>query len=200
MFTGLTTDIGEVVDVAAGDSRAALEISCSYPIQSIAIGASIACAGACLTVVRVAEHAGKTLFGVDIGAETLARTTARYWGPATRLNLERPLKLGDEFGGHLVTGHVDGIAIISQRRDFDGLAQFELTVPESLTQFLAEKGAVCLNGNSLTINAVEDDRLQVLLVPHTLRVTTWAEAKIGDRVNLEVDLIARYAARLMARR
>jgi riboflavin synthase len=200
MFTGLTTDIGEVVGVVAGDSRASLEISCSYPVASIAIGASIACAGACLTVVRVTERSGKTIFGVDVGAETLVRTTARYWRPTTRLNLERSLKVGDELGGHLVTGHVDGIATISERRDFDGLAQFELTVPSSLTQFLAEKGAVCLNGNSLTINAVEGDRLQVLLIPHTLKVTTWAQAKVGDCVNLEVDLMARYAAQLMAAR
>jgi riboflavin synthase len=200
MFTGLTTDIGEVVHVVAGDSRASLAISCSYPTRSIALGASIACAGTCLTVVSVTEEAGKTVFGVDIGAETLARTTVRYWRPGTRLNLERSLKLGDELGGHLVTGHVDGIATICERCDFDGLAQFELTVPASLTQFLAEKGAVCLNGTSLTVNAVANDRLQVLLIPHTLRVTTWAEAKIGEPVNLEVDLMARYAARLMAQR
>jgi riboflavin synthase len=197
MFSGLISDMGQVVAVVPRGALRRLRIACAYRPESIRIGASIACAGPCLTVVATAEAQGGTVFDADVGAETMARTTAGRWQVGTRLNLERSLTLGDELGGHLVTGHVDDVAIISARKDFDGMAQFEVTVPPRLLRFIAEKGAVCLDGTSLTVNTVSGDRLSVLIIPHTLAVTTWGTAKVGDAVNLEVDLMARYVARLM---
>jgi riboflavin synthase len=197
MFTGLISDVGEVVAVLPRGALVRLRVACSYPLDSIAIGASIACAGPCLTVVERAIFEGRTIFDVDVGAETLARTTARHWRPGRRLNLERSLTLGDELGGHLVTGHVDGVAVIMTRQDFDGMVQFEFSVPARLAKFIAEKGAVCLDGTSLTVNQASGDRLSVLIIPHTLAMTTWGLMQIDDAVNLEVDLMARYAARLM---
>jgi riboflavin synthase len=196
MFTGLVSDVGMV---AASETRGALRrlrIACSYRADSIAIGASIACSGPCLTAVSVTEEGGKTVFDVDVGAETLDRTSAGSWGPGTRLNLERSLKIGDELGGHLVTGHVDGVATILETKAFDGMTRFDIDAPANLARFIAEKGSIGLDGTSLTVNSVEGTRLSVLLIPHTLAVTTWGERKAGDRLNLEVDLMARYAARL----
>ena len=135
-------------------------------------------------------------FEVDVAAETLARTTARHWTRGTRLNLERPLRLGDELGGHIVTGHVDGVAEIVAIEDFDGMRRIDIRAPHDLARFIAEKGSVALDGTSLTVNRVEADIFSVLLVPHTLKVTTWGERRLGDEINLEVDLMARYAARL----
>jgi riboflavin synthase len=198
MFTGIVTDIGEVLSVerrAEGLSR--LTIGCSYERSSIALGASIACAGACLTVVGTGGQGGRTTFSVDAAAETLAVTTAGRWTPGTRINLERPLKIGDELGGHLVTGHVDGIAEIIGRDDLPDMARLGFRAPPTLARFIASKGSVALDGVSLTVNAVEGDTFSVLIIPHTLQVTTFGALKNGDGVNLEVDLLARYAARLM---
>jgi riboflavin synthase len=196
MFTGLVSDVGEVERVDAGAKLNHLRIACSYPAGTIAPGASIACGGACLTVVACGAHGMRSWFEVDVGAETLACTTARHWNVGTRLNVERPLKLGDELGGHIVTGHVDGVAAIAAIEDFDGMRRIDIRAPQCLARFIAEKGCVALDGTSLTVNRVEGEHFSVLLVPHTLRVTTWGERRAGDEINLEVDLMARYAARL----
>jgi riboflavin synthase len=196
MFTGLVSDVGEVERVDAGGKLNHLRIACSYPAGTIVPGASIACGGACLTVVARGESGDRRWFEVDVGAETLACTTARHWTPGTRLNLERPLRLGDELGGHIVTGHVDAVAEIVAIEDFDGMRRIDIRAPQELARFIAEKGSVALDGTSLTVNSVEAGIFSVLLIPHTLRVTTWGERRLGDEINLEVDLMARYAARL----
>ncbi|MGH6840327.1 MAG: riboflavin synthase [Methylocella sp.] len=196
MFTGLVSDVGEVERVVSGATLHHLRIACSYPAGTLVPGASIACGGACLTVVACGESGNRSWFEADAGAETLARTTARHWKIGTRLNLERPLKLGDELGGHIVTGHVDGVAEIVAIADFDGMRQIDIRAPHDLARFIAQKGSVALDGTSLTVNCVEADIFSVLLVPHTLRATTWAERRAGDEINLEVDQMARYAARL----
>jgi riboflavin synthase len=204
MFTGIVTDVGRVVAVAgqvAGLRR--LRIACRYDPATIAIGASIACGGPCLTVVALEPVTDGCIFDVDVAAETLARTTAGTWVTGTRLNLERSLKIGDELGGHIVTGHVDGVAQIVTRdavtaggSGWGATARFVIRAPRPLAPFIAEKGSVALDGTSLTVNSVEGADFSVLLVPHTLEVTTWDERKAGDALNLEIDLMARYAARL----
>jgi riboflavin synthase len=196
MFTGLVSDVGEVERVEAGAKLNHLRVACSYPAGTIVPGASIACGGPCLTVAACGDSGDRSWFEVDVAAETLARTTARHWAPGTRLNLERPLRLGDELGGHIVTGHVDGVAEIVAIEDFDGMRHIDIRAPRDLARFIAEKGSVALDGTSLTVNRVEADIFSVLLIPHTLRVTTWGERRRGDEINLEVDLMARYAARL----
>ena len=196
MFTGLVTDVGEVVSTQERGELRRLRIACGYDPASIATGASIACSGPCLTAVEKGVENGRNWFEVDIGAETLARTTAGAWRVGTKLNLERSLKIGDELGGHIVTGHVDGVAEVLARKDFDGMARFDIRAPRDLARFIAEKGSVCLDGTSLTVNSVEKDMLSILLIPHTLAVTTWGAVGQGTKLNLEVDLMARYAARL----
>jgi riboflavin synthase len=201
MFTGIVTDIGEVLAVeerAQGLRR--LTIGCRYDRASLALGASIACAGACLTVVAVGAQDGRTTFAADAAAETLAVTTAGRWTRGTRINLERALKIGDELGGHLVAGHVDGIAAAIAREDLPDMARITLRAPAPLARFIAVKGSVGLDGVSLTVNAVEDDMFSVLIIPHTLAVTTLAATRPGDALNLEVDQMARYAARLIEAR
>jgi len=198
MFTGIVTDVGEVLAAepkAEGLTR--FTVACSFDRAGIAIGASIACAGICLTVVGTGERDARTTFAVDAAAETLALTTASRWQPGMRINLERSLKLGDELGGHLVTGHIDGIAEIIARQDLPDMARLALRTPSSLARFIAPKGSVALDGVSLTVNAVERDTFSTLLIPHTLKVTTFGALAKGSAVNLEVDLMARYAARLM---
>jgi len=198
MFTGIVTDVGEVVAIeprAQGLRR--LTVACGYERASIAIGASIACAGACLTVVATDTHAGRTSFSVDAAAETLAVTTVGRWAEGTRINLERALKIGDELGGHLVTAHVDGLAEAVAREDLPEMIRMTLRAPAPLARFLAAKGSVALDGVSLTVNSVDQDKFSVLVIPHTLAVTTLAAIRPGDALNLEVDLMARYAARLM---
>src|SRR5580692_5162755 len=197
MFTGLVSDVGEVERVDAGAKLNHLRIACSYPAETIMPGASIACGGPCLTVVAGGESGNRRWFEVDVGAETLARTTARHWRRGTKLNLERTLKLGDELGGHIVTGHVDGVAKIIAITDFDGMRHIGIRAPHDLARFIAEKGSVSLDGTSLTVNQVEGDAFSVLLIPHTLKVTTWEQKRPGDWLNLEVDLMARYAARFL---
>jgi riboflavin synthase len=204
MFTGIVTDVGEIasIDDQQGTLRH-LRIFSAYDPATIAIGASIACSGPCLTVVAVGPRPeGGAWFEVDVAAETLARTTAVHWHVGRKLNLERSLKIGDELGGHLVTGHVDAVATIVSREEVSAsddpwgpTARFVIRVPRELRKFIAEKGSVALEGTSLTVNSVEDDTFSVLLIPHTLTVTTWGTVKAGDPVNLEVDLMARYAAR-----
>jgi riboflavin synthase len=199
MFTGLVSDVGEVIEAEERGELRRLRIACSYPADTIAIGASIACSGPCLTAVAVGQAGNRTVFDVDAAAETLARTTAGGWRVGTRINLERALKVGDELGGHIVTGHIDGVATIVARRSFDGMAHFDIEAPHDIAHFIAAKGSVTLDGVSLTVNEVTGDRFSVLIIPHTLGVTTWGERAQGDGLNLEVDLMARYAARLAER-
>jgi len=197
MFTGLISDVGEVRATKEEGRLRRLRVSCHYDAATIELGASIAHSGVCLTVVGVDRLANHTEIEVDVGAETLAVTNAGEWRVGTRLNLERPLRLGDELGGHMVSGHVDGVAQIIAREDFDGMARFDFRAPAALARFIAQKGSVALDGTSLTVNSVERDAFSVLLIPHTLAVTTWGEKRAGDRVNIEVDQMARYAARLL---
>jgi riboflavin synthase len=203
MFTGLVSDVGRIVAASYGEKLRRFRIESGYDPAGIALGASIACSGPCLTVVASGPREGGSWFEVDVAAETLARTTAASWREGTRLNLERSLKIGDELGGHIVTGHVDGVAEIVALEEVTGggewgpTARFTLRAAPDLMRFIAEKGSVTLDGTSLTVNAVERDTFSVLLIPHTLAVTTWGERRVGDRINLEVDLMARYAARLV---
>ena len=198
MFTGIVSDLGELLDVeekAEGLRR--LHIACNYDPDSIDIGASIACSGICLTVVERGRAGNRPSFSVDAAAETLRMTTAQGWGCGTPLNLERSLRMGDELGGHLVSGHVDGIAELIARDDFVDMAGLTLRAPSALSRFIAAKGSVALDGVSLTVNEVKGDTFSVLIIPHTLRVTTLGARTPGARLNLEVDQMARYAARLL---
>jgi riboflavin synthase len=196
MFTGIVTDVGEVLKVAPRVVGTRFRIATAYDPQTIEIGASIACSGCCLTAVERGIDGNRAYFDVEASPETLSRTTLGGWSQGTRLNLERSLKLGDELGGHMVSGHVDGLATIVARRDDGDMATFTFEVPEELARFVAEKGSVALDGTSLTVNRVEGRRFDVALIPHTLAVTTWGARETGDTVNLEVDQVARYVARL----
>ena len=197
MFTGIVTDIGDVTVVRLrGEGLHRIKIACSYPRASIVEGASIACSGVCLTVVAIGEEDGRTWFSVDAAAETLRLTTVGGWRHGTKINLERALKVGDELGGHIVSGHVDGMAEIVAREDEGEAVRFRLEAPRELAKFIAPKGSVALDGTSLTVNGVAGTRFDVLLIHHSLAVTTWGLRQAGDRVNLEVDTMARYSARL----
>jgi riboflavin synthase len=197
MFTGIVTDIGEVLAVRPrGEGLHRLTIACHYERAGIAEGASIACSGVCLTVVGTGEEDGRTWFAVDAAAETLSVTTVGRWHRGTQVNLERALKHGDELGGHIVSGHVDGFAQVIAREDGVDWARLTLRAPKPLARFVATKGSVTLDGVSLTVNAVESDTFSVLIIPHTLQVTTLGLVRVGDQLNLEVDMMARYAARL----
>jgi riboflavin synthase len=197
MFTGIVSDVGEVraVTPRASDLHR-VSIACGYPHNSIAIGASIACSGICLTVTGAKPDGAHSILSVDAAAETLRVTTAGDWKPGSRINLERALKMGDELGGHLVSGHVDGIAILAKREDLTDSARMTFHAPQSLMRFIAPKGSVALDGVSLTVNEVAGDTFSVVIIPHTLKVTTLGELRTGARINLEVDQMARYAARL----
>ena len=198
MFTGIVTDKGEVRSVKPHtDNLHRITIFCRYPRAEMIEGASIACSGVCMTVVETGEEDGRIWFGVDAAAETLAVTTVGRWRHGTRVNLERSLKLGDELGGHLVAGHVDGLANVIAREDMTDMARFALRAPRELARFIAPKGSAALDGVSLTVNAVEGDTFSVLIIPHTLGVTTFGALRAGDDVNLEIDTMARYAGRLM---
>ena len=201
MFTGIVTDIGEISDSQrlAGDLRRFV-IASSYNHNTIGIGASIACSGVCLTVIETGFENGRSWFAVDAAAETIALTTVRSWEQGTKINLERSLKMGDELGGHLVSGHVDGIAVVLEREDLTDQARFRLTVPPDLSRFIAKKGSVALDGVSLTVNDVDGNEFSVLVIPHTLQVTTVGEWRKDTQINLEIDVMARYAARLMEAR
>ncbi|MDQ0510791.1 riboflavin synthase [Ancylobacter amanitiformis] len=192
MFTGIVTDIGTVREVAPRNDVRRLTIGTVYDTSTIALGASIACSGVCLTVVAVQPDA----FEVEAAPETLSVTTARDWQVGGRLNLERALKIGDELGGHIVQGHVDGVATVVAREDLGETTRFVFEVPAALAPFIAAKGSVTLDGTSLTVNEVDGLRFSCLLIPHTLAHTTWGDVQPGGAVNIEVDMMARYAARL----
>jgi len=201
MFTGIVTDLGEVRSVRPrADNLHRITIFTRYPRAELMQGASVACSGVCLTVVDTGEEDGRTWFAVDAAAETLALTTVGQWRHGTRVNLERALKIGDELGGHLVAGHVDGLATVIAREDMTDMARFTLRASHALSRFVAQKGSVALDGVSLTVNTVTGDDFSVLIIPHTLSVTTLGMWRLGDQVNLEVDTMARYAARLMETR
>lgn len=194
MFTGIVTDIGRVVETKqTGDLRA--RIATKYDVQGIDIGASISCDGVCLTVVALGA-APEGWFDVDISGETISKTNLGSWGPGKRLNLERALKVGDELGGHIVSGHIDGLAEVVAVRPEGGSVRVTFRAPEALAKFIASKGSVALNGTSLTVNDVEGRDFGVNFIPHTQEVTTWGGVALGDLVNLEVDTMARYVARL----
>jgi riboflavin synthase len=201
MFTGIVTDVGEILSIEdRAEGLRQLVIGCAYDSASIDIGASIACSGVCLTAVAAARTGNRDSFTVDAAAETLALTTVGRWQKGTRINLERSLRMGDELGGHLVSGHVDGLATVVSREDLTDMARFTLRVPQPLKRFIAQKGSVALDGVSLTVNEVVDDTFSVLIIPHTLSVTTFGALKAGDAINLEIDVMARYAARLLEAR
>jgi len=201
MFTGIVTDFGEVRSVKVqADNLRRITIFSRYPRGDLVVGASMACSGVCLTIVGAGEENGRSWFAVDAGAETLALTTVGGWRHGTRVNLERPLRLGDELGGHLVAGHVDGLATVIAREEMTDMARLALRAPPELSRFIAPKGSVALDGVSLTVNAVEGDTFSVLVIPHTLAVTTLDTLAADDAVNLEIDTMARYAARLMETR
>lgn len=208
MFTGIITAIGTVVESERkGPSLKRLAIACPYEAAGIDIGASIACAGVCLTVTALRPRTDGEpgcIFQVEAAAETLAKTLVGEWEVGSAINLERSLKVGDELGGHLVTGHVDGVGQIltiepiapDPDEPWGATARFHIRAPQGLARFIAAKGSICLDGTSLTVNTVEDDVFTVLLIPHSFAVTTWGQRKAGDPVHVEVDLMARYAARL----
>ncbi|MFN3577111.1 MAG: riboflavin synthase [Tabrizicola sp.] len=194
MFTGIVTDVGRIIDTrATGDLRA--RIATRYDVGGIDIGASIACDGVCLTVVELGVEP-EGWFEVEISAETVSKTTLGSWRPGKRVNLERALKVGDELGGHIVSGHVDGLAEVVGLRHEGGSVRVSFRAPDALAKFIAPKGSVALNGTSLTVNEVDGAEFGVNLIPHTQEVTTWGEVAVGDMVNLEVDTMARYVARL----
>ncbi len=190
MFTGITSDLGRVRSIA-GDSDVRIILETGYDTGPIAEGASVACSGVCLSVVAK----GTDWLGFDASAETLQRTTLGGWRAGTRVNLEQALRVGDELGGHFVLGHVDSVAVISERASVGESERFLISTPESFARFVAEKGSVTLDGVSLTVNKVRGAVFEVNVIPHTLRVTTFGRARENDLVNLEVDVIARYLAR-----
>jgi riboflavin synthase len=197
MFTGIVTDIGKVESVVPLASGIRLRIGTHYDPATIDIGASISHSGTCLTVTALPEAGSKERwFEVEAWEEALRLTTIAGWTPGTRINLERALKIGDELGGHIVSGHVDGTAEIIAMKSEGEATRYTLRAPVTLARFIAPKGSVALDGTSLTVNAVDDCDFDVLLIRHTLEVTTWGDRKVGDRVNLEIDTMARYAARL----
>ena len=193
MFTGIITDVGEIIQLEKkGDLRA--RIQTNYDAKGIAFGASIACDGICLTAVDF----GDNWFDVEISSETVSKTIigTGLWKISHKVNLERSLKVGDELGGHIVSGHVDGIAKVSSIKDEGDSTRFEFEAPRELARFIAPKGSVALNGTSLTVNEVQDNTFGINLVPHTKKVTSWDATQVGDPINLEIDTLARYVARL----
>ena len=191
MFTGIITDVGAIRSLTQlGDLR--IEIATGYDLSSVAIGASIACSGVCLTVVQKTADS----FAVDVSAESVAFTNIEDWNLDAPINLERALKVGDELGGHIVSGHVDGVAEIVAMQGEGDSTRVTLRAPKTLAKFIAPKGSVALNGTSLTVNEVSGADFGINFIPHTKAATTWGEAKVGDRVNLEIDTLARYVARL----
>lgn len=194
MFTGIISDVGEVLETEQrGDMRA--RIGTVYDINGIDLGASIACDGCCLTVIAMGSSP-RNWFDVEISAESLSKTNLNTWGVGAKVNLERALKVGDELGGHIVSGHVDGVAKIIALEDEGDSTRVTLRAPDALARFIAPKGSVSLNGTSLTVNDVDGCEFGINFIPHTKAVTTWGNAKLGDDINLEIDTLARYVARL----
>jgi len=201
MFTGIVTDIGTIEAVVPLPKGVRLRVRTAFDPSTIDIGASISTGGVCLTVVTLPEpRANGRWFEVEAWEEALRLTTASGWQAGTKVNLERALKIGDELGGHIVSGHVDGQAKIVGREEEGEAVRFTLEAPAELAKFIAPKGSVALDGTSLTVNKVDGRRFDVLLIHHSLGVTTWGERKVGDSVNIEVDTMARYAARLVQAR
>jgi riboflavin synthase len=194
MFTGIITDLGEILELEQrGDLRA--RIGCGYDVAGIDIGASIACDGCCLTVIAKGSDP-QNWFDVEISAESVGLTNIKAWSSGQRINLERALRVGDELGGHIVSGHVDGTAQITAIKDEGDSTRFTFQAPENISKFIAPKGSVALNGTSLTVNEVDGTSFGVNIIPHTKTVTNWGASKQGDLVNLEIDTLARYVARL----
>ena len=201
MFTGIVTDVGEIVEIHEIPAGQKTKIATSFDPETIAIGASIACSGVCHTVIEagqldaIANHY-RNYFVVESARETLDLTNASEWQVGGKLNLERSLQMGDELGGHLVLGHVDGVAEVIERVDHPDSVFFKLRAPDGLARFIPAKGSVALDGASLTVNEVDGDDFTIFLIPHTLEHTTFAKKQVGDSINLEVDMMARYVARL----
>ena len=194
MFTGIITDVGRVLAIEPdGDPRYRIETR--YDTTSIALGASISHSGVCLTVIAT----GPGWFDVQVSAETLGLTTIKHWRVGTRINLETALKLGDELGGHIVSGHVDGLGRIVERRPEHDSVRFTIEVPPALERLVARKGSVAIDGVSLTVNEIEGTRFGINVIPHTQQWTTFGEAAVGQEVNLEIDMLARYVARLLGK-
>lgn len=199
MFTGLVSALGRIVSVSEGDVRR-MTVSSPYRASSIELGASIAHAGVCLTVVACREAGEGAEYDLDVSPETLSKTTLGGWKAGDAVNLERALKVGDELGGHIVQGHVDGVGRVVSRSDEDGWIRFIVEAPTELSAFIAYKGSITVDGVSLTVNRVAGDEFELMIIPHTAEVTTLGSLQAGTRVNLEVDVMARYAARLMEAR
>ncbi len=195
MFTGIITDLGQVRDVTRGEGGTRLVIGTGFDLSTVALGASICCSGVCLTVVET----GPDVFAVDVSRETLRCTTLDAWAPGTPVNLERSLCLGDELGGHIVSGHVDGVATVKAVVPEGDSHRFTFTAPADLAPLVAAKGSVALDGVSLTVNRVDQNDFDINVIPHTRAVTTFGHLQAGDRVNMEVDMLARYVARLLNR-
>ncbi|WP_423141085.1 riboflavin synthase [Parablastomonas sp. CN1-191] len=203
MFTGIITALGTIREVReSGDLRAV--VACSYDPAGIAIGASIACSGVCLTVVERGGSAGDAWFAVDVSGETVSRTAPGQWRAGRRLNLEQALRLGDELGGHIVTGHVDAVGTVAARSEVGGSIRFDIACPDALAPFVATKGSITVDGVSLTVNEVTDGpdgtTFALNIIPHTAEVTTLGTLGPGDAVNLEIDVLARYLQRMEALR
>jgi riboflavin synthase len=195
MFTGIITDVGTVQLIAKrGDTT--IKIATVYDPAAIAIGASIACSGPCLTVVAKGGKPGDAWFSVEASAETLSKTTMGQWAVGTKVNLERSLKVGEEIGGHIVSGHVDGVGdVLSAEAEGDS-TRIRIRAPKALAKFIAAKGSIALDGTSLTVNEVDGATFGVNVIPHTAKVTTWGHVKPGGKVNIEIDMLARYLSRL----
>ncbi|MEM7300495.1 MAG: riboflavin synthase [Pseudomonadota bacterium] len=197
MFTGIITDIGTLSLATDLNEGKRFRVETSYDPSTIEIGASIACDGVCLTVVELPEDGSNAQwFDVEAWEEACRLTTVGQWAQNRKINLERSLKIGDELGGHLVSGHVDGIAKVVKIKDEGDARRFTLDAPDELARFIAPKGSVALNGTSLTVNGVDGNRFDVLLIRHSMEVTTWGGVEEGDEINIEIDTMARYAARL----
>ncbi|MGB0635520.1 MAG: riboflavin synthase [Paracoccaceae bacterium] len=194
MFTGIISDIGTILELEQrGDLR--VRIGCSYDLDSIDVGCSICCNGICLTVIECG-NTETTYFDVEISSETISKTNTQHWIIGTELNLERALRLGDELGGHIVSGHVDGVVKVLKIEDQGDSTKVEFEIPEPLAKFCASKGSVSLNGTSLTINEVDESSFSVNLISHTKLQTNWKSVRVNDEINLEVDTLARYVSRL----
>ncbi|CAA7617807.1 riboflavin synthase [Magnetospirillum sp. UT-4] len=194
MFTGIVTDLGEVRRVTGGGGKETrFEIATAYDLAGVEIGASIAHNGVCLTII----DKGGDWYAVEVSAETLSKTTLGDWQTGTRVNLERALKVGDELGGHIVSGHVDGVAVVASIRPENQSMRFVFEAPADLARFVAPKGSVALDGVSLTVNEVDGRRFGINVIPHTQSVTTFGGLREGSRVNMEIDMLARYVARLL---
>lgn len=198
MFTGIITDLGEVL-ACTGELERQFKILCAYKSESIDLGASISCNGCCLTVTEKGDEKEKSWFSVTVSSESIAKTTLGSWQTGDKINLERALKHGDELGGHMVSGHVDGTATIMNKEMAEESIKYTFKAPRTLMKYIAPKGSLALNGTSLTVNHVEDDYFDIMMIPHTLAHTTWGIDHLttpGTAVNIEIDMLARYAEKL----